>query len=462
MMVNHNEFGVTEEDFQASGDDEEKVRILLFQKMKRFITRHPEAASDDSIKTLVALAVDELLLNGNLENARLLYQPVPFLKFFKQYGVKGLETRQGALAKAAEAVNGVAEVKGMLDTLKMEVGNSCKCLNLFIDGKPLNPQPVDQGLSYVESLVAPLWKIPVKRLNAMGQDSRLHVEIRRLCAPNDKPPYMCVLIAPASRYIFHSLPIEETTADLAFLHVLEAIVMAVVTEGMGMIDEAVRVRPAQLTTTDPLLARYLSPLLGDTRVSVAASSDKVINADSDAKTKETPLIAIMDGVFADFNLEVKNARKTHKLPIGDTMSEEAKWKVKSRTASGKEKFIADSAAEEREIPERMMACKGCKELKTRKEVKQCSLCSEVWYCGNECQASDWSAGHKTECSRKNEGKKNTKGAGHVSEDSGDDLRDHARSEALDTFAIDLMKKVPGGGAKKKAGGKKGKGKGKKK
>lgn len=42
MMVNHNEFGVTEEDFQASGDDEEKVRILLFQKMKRFITRHPE------------------------------------------------------------------------------------------------------------------------------------------------------------------------------------------------------------------------------------------------------------------------------------------------------------------------------------------------------------------------------------------------------------------------------------
>ena len=61
-----------------------------------------------------------------------------------------------------------------------------------------------------------------------------------------------------------------------------------------------------------------------------------------------------------------------------------------------------------------------------------------------------------------EGKKNTKGAGHVSEDSGDDLRDHARSEALDTFAIDLMKKVPGGGAKKKAGGKKGKGKGKKK
>lgn len=59
----------------------------------------------------------------------------------------------------------------------------------------------------------------------------------RLCAPNDKPPYLCILIAPASRYIFHSFPIEETEADKAFMHVLEGIVMAVVTEGMGMIDE---------------------------------------------------------------------------------------------------------------------------------------------------------------------------------------------------------------------------------
>lgn len=33
-----------------------------------------QAAGDDSINTLTALAVDELLLNGNLENARLLFQ----------------------------------------------------------------------------------------------------------------------------------------------------------------------------------------------------------------------------------------------------------------------------------------------------------------------------------------------------------------------------------------------------
>lgn len=40
------------------------------------------------------------------------------------------------------------------------------------------------------------------------------------------------------------------------------------------------------------------------------------------------------------------------------------------------------------------------ELKVRSQVKQCSLCNEVWYCGNECQASDWSKGHKNDCSRK--------------------------------------------------------------
>lgn len=61
--------------------------------------------------------------------------------------------------------------------------------------------------------------------------------LSRLCAPNDKPPYLCILIAPASRYIFHSFPVEEINADKAFVHILEGIVMAVVTEGMGMIDE---------------------------------------------------------------------------------------------------------------------------------------------------------------------------------------------------------------------------------
>lgn len=57
--------------------------------------------------------------------------------------------------------------------------------------------------------------------------------------------------------------------------------------------------------------------------------------------------------------DVTKENSKRKLPIGDTMSEEAKFKVKSRTASGKEKFIADPENEKRDIPEKMMACKGC-------------------------------------------------------------------------------------------------------
>ena len=57
--------------------------------------------------------------------------------------------------------------------------------------------------------------------------------------------------------------------------------------------------------------------------------------------------------------DVTKPNSKRKLPIGDTMSEEAKFKVKSRTASGKEKYIADPENEKRSIPEKMMACKGC-------------------------------------------------------------------------------------------------------
>lgn len=58
-----------------------------------------------------------------------------------------------------------------------------------------------------------------------------------------------------------------------------------------------------------------------------------------------------------------------------------------------------------------------------------------------------------------EGKKKS-GKGNVSEDSGDDLDDHARGAALDSFEVVIAPTVPGGGKKKS--GKKGKGKGKKK
>lgn len=42
MMVNHNEFGVTEEEFEEHGNDESAVQELLLEKMRRFITSHPE------------------------------------------------------------------------------------------------------------------------------------------------------------------------------------------------------------------------------------------------------------------------------------------------------------------------------------------------------------------------------------------------------------------------------------
>lgn len=41
-MVNHNEFGITEEEFEEHGNDDAAVQELLLDKMKRFITRHPE------------------------------------------------------------------------------------------------------------------------------------------------------------------------------------------------------------------------------------------------------------------------------------------------------------------------------------------------------------------------------------------------------------------------------------
>ena len=41
-MVNHNEFGITEEEFEEHGTDETAVQQLLLEKMRRFISRHPE------------------------------------------------------------------------------------------------------------------------------------------------------------------------------------------------------------------------------------------------------------------------------------------------------------------------------------------------------------------------------------------------------------------------------------
>lgn len=48
-------------------------RVLVFPPFC-FLSSSTKAAGDDSIKTLSALAVDELLLNANLDTARMLFQ----------------------------------------------------------------------------------------------------------------------------------------------------------------------------------------------------------------------------------------------------------------------------------------------------------------------------------------------------------------------------------------------------
>lgn len=45
MMVNHNEFGITDEEFEEHDSSEEKVQELLLKKMCNFITRHPEVGA---------------------------------------------------------------------------------------------------------------------------------------------------------------------------------------------------------------------------------------------------------------------------------------------------------------------------------------------------------------------------------------------------------------------------------
>lgn len=58
--------------------------------------------------------------------------------------------------------------------------------------------------------------------------------------------------------------------------------------------------------------------------------------------------------------------------------------------------------------------------------------------------------------------KSRRRAENGSEDSGDDLDGQIRSDALDSFAVDIRASLAGAsGVKKKGGGKKGRGKGKK-
>lgn len=43
-MVNHNEFGITEEEFEQHENGEEMIQELLLKKMCTFIAKHPEVS----------------------------------------------------------------------------------------------------------------------------------------------------------------------------------------------------------------------------------------------------------------------------------------------------------------------------------------------------------------------------------------------------------------------------------
>ncbi|CAD6444585.1 14d3c16e-dbd7-4e8a-87c3-a8289bf82955 [Sclerotinia trifoliorum] len=45
-----------------------------------------------------------------------------------------------------------------------------------------------------------------------------------------------------------------------------------------------------------------------------------------------------------------------------------------------------------------VTCQSCERRGSEEELSRCKGCSEVWYCGKECQTEGWnSKGHKSEC-----------------------------------------------------------------
>ncbi|KAJ8067297.1 hypothetical protein OCU04_004653 [Sclerotinia nivalis] len=57
---------------------------------------------------------------------------------------------------------------------------------------------------------------------------------------------------------------------------------------------------------------------------------------------------------------------------------------------------------EENSPENLVTCQSCERKAGEEELSRCKGCSEVWYCGKECQTEGWnSKGHKS-CRTKGE------------------------------------------------------------
>ena len=160
-------------------------------------------------------------------------------------------------------------------------------------------------------------------------------------------------------------------------------------------------RPARITARDPVLVEILQAGLGGagTTVELVGADDVVYNATgfgeaeyADAENG-TPLVAIMDGMFAE-KLESASDASTNActalLGLGD--NEESPDAAVKKTKAGGWKL--DRSAEERPVPKLAWAC-GYRHALSHEAVMKCARCGLI-YCGLECQKMHWLS-HKPKC-----------------------------------------------------------------
>ncbi|KAA8569414.1 hypothetical protein EYC84_001052 [Monilinia fructicola] len=62
-----------------------------------------------------------------------------------------------------------------------------------------------------------------------------------------------------------------------------------------------------------------------------------------------------------------------------------------------ERFVESREGLKENNPENLVACQSCGRKGSEEELSRCKGCSEVWYCGKECQTKGWNEkGHKNE------------------------------------------------------------------
>ncbi|KAF7933856.1 uncharacterized protein EAE98_003565 [Botrytis deweyae] len=63
-----------------------------------------------------------------------------------------------------------------------------------------------------------------------------------------------------------------------------------------------------------------------------------------------------------------------------------------------ERFIKARESTEEDSRGVLVTCQSCERKDSEEQLSRCKGCSEVWYCGKECQTKGWNEqGHKSEC-----------------------------------------------------------------